>query len=160
MLVAIAAEVFNTSMGDDSSRADKSLVNSLKNEWSLFWESISGEEDEEQNGEKLDGREDPFVTGKLSILTLAQIRAMTKALSQDRKRLHQKLESLHKELELNTAKLESLRLVGGQDEETIQRINELNDIGQTISDELAKLDSRLKLARDKEIEITQKDQEI
>ncbi|WP_413289822.1 hypothetical protein [Bdellovibrio sp. HCB337] len=109
----------------------------MKNEWALFWESIAGEEEQE----------DSFETGKLEVLSLEQLHEITKALSQDRKRLNQKLESLNKELELNGAKLESIRLVGGQDEDTLKRINELSDIGQVLSEQLNKLDEKIKWTR-------------
>lgn len=128
---------------DDGSSS--SAVKKLKNEWALFWESIAGEED--------DSEKDAFQTGKLEALTLEQLREITKALSQDRKKLNQKLESLNKELDLNAAKLESLRLVGGEDEATLKRIGELTDMGQTLSDQLNKLDENIRRARFSEDEI-------
>lgn len=127
-------------MEDGSSN---SIVKNLKNEWALFWESISGEEQEV----------DAFETGKLDVLNLDQLQEITKSLSQDRKRLNQKLESLNKELELNTVKLESLRLVGSEDNSTLQRINELSDIGQFLSEQLHKLDEKIRWTRSKQEEI-------
>jgi len=121
-------------MSDDGSR---SLAKNLKNEWALFWESIAGDEQDES----------AFETGKLEVLNLDQLHDIIKALSQDRKRLNQKLESLNKELELNSVKLESIRLVGGPDEETLKRINELSDIGQVLSEQLGKLDEKIKWTR-------------
>lgn len=122
-------------MGDDSS---KSIVKTLKNEWSLFWEAFQGE------------KQDVFADGKLEVLDKNQIKEITKALLEDRKRINQKLESLSKEIDLNSAKLESLRLVGGEAEVTLSRIHELNDLGQTMSDALSKLDSKLREVREKE----------
>lgn len=127
-------------MGDDGS--SRSIVKNLKNEWTLFWESIAGEEQEET----------AFETGKLERLSLDQLHEIIKVLSQDRKRLNQKLESLHKELELNGAKLESIRLVGGQGEETLRRIHELSDIGQVLSEQLNKLDEKIKWTRSRQEE--------
>lgn len=127
-------------MEDGSSN---SIVKNLKNEWALFWESISGEEPITT---------DAFETGKLNILSLDQLQEITRSLSQDRKRLNQKLESLNKELELNTAKLESLRLVGSEDNSTVQRINELSDIGQFLSEQLHKLDEKIRWTRTKQQE--------
>lgn len=121
-------------MDDGSSR---SIVKSLKNEWALFWESIAGEGQEE----------DVFETGRLEVLSLDHLQEITRALSQDRKRLNQKLESLNKELELNSAKLESIRHMGGEDEETLKRINELSDIGQVLSEQLNKLDEKIRWTR-------------
>ncbi|MBO9667472.1 MAG: hypothetical protein J7501_11755 [Bdellovibrio sp.] len=130
-------------MGDDSSR---SIVKSLKNEWALFWEAFQGEE-------VTDETKDAFESGKLEVLSLNQVREITKALIEDRKRLNQKLETLSKEIDLNSAKLESLRLVGGEEDETLKRIHELNDLGQSMAMALEKLDSQLRTVRNKEIEI-------
>ena len=121
-------------MDDGSS---KSIVMSLKNEWSLFWESITGD----------NVPADAFETGKLEVLTPAQLQEITRSLSQDRKRIHQKIETLNKELDLNAIKLESLRLVGGPEDDTLRRIVELNDIGQFLSDQLQKLDEKIKATR-------------
>ncbi|MGZ3742371.1 MAG: hypothetical protein ACXVB1_18540 [Pseudobdellovibrionaceae bacterium] len=116
------------------------MVKNLKNEWALFWESIAGEG---QVG-------DAFETGKLEVLTRDQLNDIIKALSQDRKQLNQKLESLHKEIELNSAKLESIRLVGGRGEDVLKRINELSDMGQLLSEQLTKLDEKIKLTRNRQ----------
>ncbi|MBX2988408.1 MAG: hypothetical protein KF802_10985 [Bdellovibrionaceae bacterium] len=121
-----------------------SLVQTLKNEWSLLWESIAGEGDETPNAREV------FEQGPLKILSLEDIRHLTLELSQGRKRLNQRLESLGKEIEWNSAKLESLRLVGGEDTDTVQKIHELNDQGQRISQELAKLDQILRTTREQE----------
>lgn len=128
-------------MGDDSH--SRSLVHRMKNEWSLFWGSLAGEEDEsvETAMEDVDG---------LESMTLEDVRTLTRELSDDRKRLNQRLESLAKELELNSAKLESLKLVGGEPEETLGRMQELSEQGQQLSLEMARLDMRLRKARDLE----------
>jgi hypothetical protein len=131
-------------MGDDSSR---SIVKALKNEWALFWESFHNESDEspEATGE--------MANGKLEVLSLERVREITKALIEDRKRLNQKLESLSKEIDLNSAKLESLRLVGGEEDGTLKRIHELNDLGQNLAETLTKLDKKLREVREKENEL-------
>ena len=98
---------------------------------------------------------DPFVTGKLETLSLEQIKAITKALSDDRKVLNQRLEALNIQMEESTEKLESLRLVGGEPDETLQTINQLTDLGQSLSEQLNKIDERLKLARAREDEVKQ-----
>ncbi|WP_413943498.1 hypothetical protein [Bdellovibrio sp. HCB-162] len=126
-------------MGDDSSR---SIIKALKNEWSLFLEAFQG-----------DKEEDAFETGKLEVLSLDEIREMTKALVEDRKKINQKLESLSKEIDLNSAKLESLRLVGGEEDITLKRIHELNDLGQTMAQMLSRLDHRLREIREQENKI-------
>lgn len=129
-------------MGDDSSR---SIVKSLRNEWSLFLEAFQGEAADETKPSQ-----DAFATGQLEVLDLEQIREMTKALVEDRKKLNQKLESLSKEIDLNSAKLESLRLVGGVEDETMSRINELHDLGQSMAHALQKLDKQLRSIREQE----------
>jgi hypothetical protein len=54
---------------------------------------------------------------------------------------------------LNVVKLESLRLIGQADESTIRRIGELNDLGQMLSEQLHKLDAKIKWTRLKEEEL-------
>ncbi|MGZ3772474.1 MAG: hypothetical protein ACXVCY_18255 [Pseudobdellovibrionaceae bacterium] len=127
-------------MGDDSSR---SIVKALKNEWSLFWDAVQGDKE-------INGSEDAFTTGKLEVLNLEQIREITRALLEDRKKINQKLESLSREIDLNSSKLESLRLVGAEEEDTVKRINELHDIGHNMTFALSKLDMKLREIREQE----------
>lgn len=136
-------------MGDGSSR---SIVKSLKKEWSLLLEVFQGEEESEKTA-------NTFNFSNMEALDLDQVREITKGLTEDRKKLNQKLETLSKELDLNSAKLESLRLVGGNEEETFKRIQELNDLGQAMAEAMAKLDKKLREARSKEVEI-QEDAEL
>ncbi|HWU42371.1 MAG TPA: hypothetical protein VN132_03000 [Bdellovibrio sp.] len=131
-------------MGDDSSR---SIVKSLKKEWALFLEAFQGDEESDLKSEET------FENSKVEVMSIDKIRKITKVLTEDRKKLNQKFETLSKELELNSAKLESLRLVGGDEEETLHRINELNDLGQSMTDAMAKLDKRLRAVRSQEIAI-------
>lgn len=131
-------------MGDDSSR---SIVKALKNEWSLLWDAFQGEESETKN------TVDAFETGKLEVLSLDEVREITRALIEDRKKLNQKLELISKELDLNSAKLESLRLVGAEEESTMKRIHELHDLGQSMATALEKLDKQLRAVREKEDKI-------
>ncbi len=119
-------------MGDDSSR---SIVKTLKNEWSLFWEVFQGEEEKETT---------------LTSLSQDEVKAATKALLNDRKMINQKFESLSKEIDLNTAKLESLKLVGGDEEATLRRLDELNDLGQNMSDAMTRIDRKLREMREHE----------
>lgn len=131
-------------MGDDSSR---SIVKALKNEWSLFWEVFQSRKGTNKS------EEDVFNTGKLEVLNLDQIKEITKALLEDRTKINQKMESISKEIDLNSTKLESLRLVGASDEETLKRIHELNDLGQNMSYALAKIDEQLREIRERESQI-------
>ncbi|UYL08642.1 hypothetical protein B9G69_016490 [Bdellovibrio sp. SKB1291214] len=135
-------------MGDDSNR---SIVSSLKNEWALFWEAFHGDE------QVTEETKNAFENGKLEVLSLNQVREITKALIEDRKRINQKLETLTKEIDLNSAKLESLRLVGAEEQQTMSRIHELNDMGQAFAIALQKIDEQLRAVRDKEIEIQEEE---
>ena len=105
------------------------------------------------HGDEESDSDEAFENSNVEVMSLDKVRELTKALTEDRKKLNQKLETLSKELDLNSAKLESLRLVGGDDSETLNRIHELNDLGQTMAEALAKLDTKLKAVRSKEIEI-------
>ncbi len=133
-------------MGDGSSR---SIVKALKNEWSLFWEAIQGDESSQPE----------FPKAQLEIMSLDQARELARSLSDGRKKINQRLESLNKEIDLNSAKLETLRLVGALEDETLKRIHELNDIGQTMAEAMLKLDQRLRLLRDQEISLREKNLE-
>jgi hypothetical protein len=123
-----------------------SFVDGLKNEWSLFWDSLTGED-------KPDEKDDAELLPPPSPLTLEQVKALTKALSADRKRLNLKLEEIRHRIEESSARLESLKMVGSSEEETFQLISELNDQGQKIAEQLNKVDERLRLARRREDEI-------
>lgn len=140
-------------MSDEGSKKTY-LLNGLIKEWSLFWQTFASEDEGDDQGEKdkqsSSFSKDPFLTGQIETLGLEQIRAITKALSSDRKKLNQKLESLRKEIDLNSAKLEALRLVGGDFEQTLQNINTLNDLGESINSQLGKINDRLKMARARE----------
>jgi chromosome segregation ATPase len=133
---------------DESSESDSNLKPSkkpLKTEWSLFWEGLLGD------------HEAASVEGPLKVLSKDQISQLIKDLSSQRKHLYKEIETLKKEIELNNAKLESLRLVGSEPEDTIQRISHLSDRGQELSAELQKLNQTLKWARAHEKEIGNKD---
>jgi len=116
----------------DDGHSKKSLIKALKNEWALLWDSISFEEGDEEVQE----------------LTPEQIQKIIKSLSADRKSLNQEMESLRKEIEINSAKAESLRLVGGEAEDVIKRLDELSDRGRLLSETLVKIDEKLKLIRE------------
>lgn len=131
-------------MGDDSSR---SIVKTLKNEWSLFWEAFQGETEEVGKSENL------LENGKLEVMSLEQIREITKALVEDRKKLNQRLELVSKEIDLNSAKLESLKLVGAESDDILKRIHDLHDLGQSVAMALSQLDTKLKEIREKEVRL-------
>jgi methyl-accepting chemotaxis protein len=131
---------------NDSNANSKQAKNPLKVEWSLFWEALLGDNDQSVAGES-----------PLKALTREQVAQIIKDLSAQRKQLHKQIESVNKEIELNNAKLESLRLVGSEPDDTIQRISQLSDRGQELSSELQKLNQKLKWARAHEKEIGNKD---
>lgn len=139
-------------MGRKNSKSE-GFVSGLKTEWSLFWQTILTDEVETESDPSDINSKDPFENGKLESLSYEQIKTITRALSSDRKLLNQRLEALNQELEENAAKVESLKLVGGDFEQPLQKINELSDEGQTLSDKLDKINQRLRLAREREDEI-------
>lgn len=117
--------------------SSQSFLESFKNEWALFWAGLLGD----------DSTLEPKA---VEALTSGQIKEITKALSEQKKVLNQKLESLAKEIDLNSTKLHSMKLAGLESPETEKRLGELNDVGQEISNELAKLDDRLRSVRGQE----------
>ncbi len=129
---------------NESTTSSPKTRNPFKIEWSLFWGGLLGD-----NGE---AAEDP-----LKSLTRDQITKVIKDLSSARKKLHKEIESVNREIELNSTKLESLKLVGSEPDETIVRLNELSDLGQELSSELQKLNQKLKWVRAHEKEISNKD---
>jgi hypothetical protein len=135
-------------MSEDDSKKTNSFVSGLKTEWALFWDNLIEDDEEPSELEaKTYGSKDPFITGKIESLSLEKIKVITKALSADRKKLNQRLESLNRELDLNSAKLDSLRLVGSDPSDTVARIHELSDLGQALSEELDRINERLRIAR-------------
>lgn len=118
----------------------RSIVYKLKNEWSLFWGSIAGDE----SGEASEDAEDP------DPITLDDVRQVNRELSESRQKLNQKLESLSREIDLNQAKLESMKLVGADPDEILGRLQELNDQGEKLSGELANFDEKIKATRELE----------
>ena len=95
-------------MGDDSRRSNRSLVEVLKNEWALFFESFIEEPEEEKTNKEL--KHEKY----LEAIELEDIFELKRVLSEQRKKINQQLETLHKEIELNSAKLESLKIVGSE----------------------------------------------
>lgn len=130
-------------MDDGPSRNNKSFLESLKSEWSLLWHSLIDDADPADVSEA-------ELNSKVANLTLEQVRTLSKGLSLERKHLNLKFEHLQKELELNHTKLESLKLVSGDIESVLKRIDELTDQGQAYADAMAKLDEQIRCVRDRE----------
>ena len=131
-------------MDDGSSKSSHSFIENLKLEWTLFWDSLVGEDD---------SAPEYLIQNKLESLSLYQIKKITKSLSSDRKLLNQQLESVKKEIDLNSAKLETLILVGGDVQDTTERIEALHDLGQGLTEQLEKVDHKLKMTRRRESEL-------
>lgn len=112
-----------------------SFLDNFLTEWQLFWDGL-----------KATGTDD-FDRSEVSPMDPMTIKALTKSLSEERKKLNRRLETIQKEIDLNSAKLEGLKLTGVDAQETMKKINELTDLGQVISEELSRLDLRLDWAR-------------
>lgn len=123
----------------------KTTTNPFKIEWSLFWGGLLGDSEKES---------DP---GSLKALTRDQVAKLIKDLSAQRKQLHKQIESVNKEMELMSQKLESLEVLGAKSDDTILRLNQLSDNGQALSSELNTLNQKLKWVRTHEKEIGQTD---
>jgi hypothetical protein len=119
-----------------------SFLHNIKTDWKLFWHALVGEEENDH--------QDPFMSGKVELLTLEQIKKITRTLSADRKKINQKIEEVNREIEASTEKLESLRLVGGDLNPTVDQINKLHDMGQQLSHQLDQLNARIKQFRIRE----------
>ena len=130
------------------------FVSGLKTEWALLWESFLGDDEKESRNNDFESEENDdsrlSISEKLEVLSLEQIRALIKVLSSDRKEINQRLEAVQKEIEQETRRLENIELLGGEPEETIESLGELNDLGQSLSDRLLKLDEKLKIIRSRE----------
>ncbi len=129
----------------ENDEEDQGFLESLKEEWNLFWASIKGDheiDDEESN--------DPFENGPYKDLTIEQVKDLKKSLSSDKKRLNQRLEALKKEIDSVSARIDNLKMVGGSADEAQTILLELNDFGQNLSEQLSKIDRRIKQARDRE----------
>lgn len=129
------------------------FLDGLKNEWKLFWETLGHSwEDGDSHGPDATPEQVQF-QDKIQLLSQEQMNALTKALSQDRKRINQRIEKLNRELELSTLKLQSAKFVGIEFEKLEQSINELSDLGVALSLQLQNLDERLRIIREREQEL-------
>lgn len=121
----------------------------LLDEWYLFWESLKKGNSHLETG---------FGVRPLDVMSPQQIKELIRVLSQDRRRLNQKIEEVHKDIESITENMEtsaSLSMNQQIEEPTmLLKMNELNDQGQKLSHELAALDERLSLARSLERELS------
>ena len=123
-----------------------SFLDNLKNEWRLFWHGIISDDNDEIQS-------DPFRSDRIQALTLDQIKQITRALSQDRKRLNQRIESVQKEIDSHTENLESQKLVGADTEPTLLQIQKIMDVGHQLSQQLEKVSVQISKFRKRESEL-------
>jgi hypothetical protein len=129
---------------------DDSFLDNFKTEWKLFWHGIIGE-DENPNESK--PSQNPFSPDRMRLLTVEQIKQITRALSQDRKRLHQRIEEIQKEIDVLSENIESQELVGSNTNPTILQIQKLSDIGHQLSQQLENVNNQLDRFHDRELEL-------
>jgi hypothetical protein len=129
---------------------DDSFLEGMRTEWKLFWHGIIGEED---SAGDLKESKDPFNQDRLKLMTLTQIKQITRAHSLDRKRLNQKIEQVQIEIESLTETMESQKLVGANSEQTIEKIKKLTDAGLLISQQLEKANEQIAKFRKREREL-------
>jgi hypothetical protein len=127
------------------------LITNLKNEWALFWQSFS-EDSIDSKTLPRDIVQDLDFEETMEESSEEEISDLKKSLSKNRQEIHKKLEHINKQIDLQTEKLESLRLVGGDASDTLDLIHELNDKGQALSLALEKIDQQMKWMRHNEAE--------
>lgn len=115
------------------------ILETLKSEWALFWASLSEDDDQIQNKHYARFEE-------------KEVPELLKSLSSQRNQINKKLESIKREIELSTAKVESLRLVGSDFSEIEEGIQELSNEGFRLSEDLSRLDEKLKQVHNSELE--------
>lgn len=115
------------------------ILEALKSEWALFWASLS--EDEEQ-------MKSPHRTR----FEEKEVPELLKSLSSQRNQINKKLENIKREIELSTAKVESLKLVGSDFSAIEDGIHQLSDEGLKLSEDLSRLDEKLKQVHNSELE--------
>lgn len=129
---------------------DDSFLENLKAEWKLFWHGIIGDDEGEASSKEA---KDPFSPDRLRIMTIEQIKQIMKALSQDRKRLNQKIEQVQKEIDTLSENIESQTLVGADTDSTIEQIKKLTDVGHLFSQQLEKVNTQIAKFREREMEL-------
>lgn len=115
----------------------EAIVDTLKTEWSLFWDSLLG-----------DHEQDPFDSSEVQKLSLDQLKEISKSLSSEKKKINLELEKINKSIEASTTKLENLKLVYGDLEETLDNLQMLSSEGDLLNQKLQRLDSRIQKARE------------
>jgi chromosome segregation ATPase len=140
----------------DGSRSSKKAISELKAEWNLFWDGLF----QESNLEIEENTKKEKDLARIEALTLDEIKEISKELSKERKKLHQQMEHLNKEIELSTAKIESLNLVGGNTSETSARLSELNDQGEELARQMSQVNKRIEWARQREADLKSNERDL
>jgi len=131
----------------DDDREKSSFLDSIKLEWSLFWASLSEE------NEKKDEKEAQAVDDFEAEFAPENLERVLRSLSEQRNDLNKKLETLKKEIELGQVKLESLKLVGSDTTHLEENLQAMTEQGFHFSTALVKLDEKLKRAHEFEREL-------
>lgn len=138
-------------MDEDS----RSIIHDLKKEWKLFWNNFRSEGFRKEDEPSTES--DPLFPADI---TLGQLQGMTRNLSRQRHEIHQKLETIQKEIDELEALLDEQRISGKKVEETVRQIEKLNDLGQKWSEAIDLLTEQLKLARQKEAVLLAEEKEL
>lgn len=117
--------------------SDVSAKKTLRTEWSLLVESFIDDSELEVTKNKLN----------LKGLSLEFVIEQIKELSGQKKILFQKIEKIKNEIEQQQAIHENLLLVGSDTQEINFQLDKLQEQGQLISEEIQKIDEKLKKMR-------------
>jgi len=117
--------------------SDVSAKKTLRTEWSLLVESFIDDSELEVTKNKLN----------LKGLSLEFVVEQIKELSGQKKILFQKIEKIKNEIEQQQAVHENLLLVGSDTQEINFQLDKLQEQGQLISEEIQKIDEKLKKMR-------------
>lgn len=114
-----------------------SKTSSLRQEWSILIQSFIEE----------DNLSDTPNRNKEQILSFAEIKAYSRHLSEKRKTLNKQIEEIKETIEERQVTLENLILVKSDTSDILQEIEKLNQQGETLSQELLKLDQKTRSLR-------------
>lgn len=145
---------------DDGSRYNSNSKNSnlavqfiagLKEEWAWLRDYVFTEDENSVQKDSTDssGRlsSDLDYEEKIRSLNSSEVRDLIKTLSENKKELNLKIEEIQKSLEETHEILANVELVGGDNSDTLDKINSLADQGSALNKTLQSLDIRLKQAR-------------